>query len=437
MSDYVQEYERRTPKSKILYDRATKSFPGGMCHQKRFFQPYPFYSNRAIGSRLWDVDDNEYTDYWMGHFALILGHSPKPVTEALRQQIGNGTHWGTVNELQIELAQRLQRHVRCAELVRFCNTGMEATTYAIRLARAYTGKRVVLKAEGGWHGFSSELLFGIQREFEEPESLGMLPDLAKYNKTVPFNDLDGTLEIIKREDDIAALIVEPVIGSGFIPADHEFLSGLVDEADRRGFLIIFDEIITGFRLGLGGAQEYYGLTPHLATLGKVVGGGLPIGAVVGKKEVMNLADSTTGKRKSETVKIGGGTFSCNPMTMSAGIATIEHLERNNHVYERLESMGNTIRKGSEKSLRDNGIPARSTGLGSLFQINVLQAEDAQIRSPRDVGYAEDTERSGKLFLKLVNKGYFVPRLHGSVSTSHDEDQNRGFLDAIIEAAGTI
>ena len=433
MSTSVEEYESKTPNSKALYEKAVTLFPGGICHDKRYFHPYPFYVDMAKGSKIWDVDRNKYIDYWMGHFALILGHSPSPVTESLTEQIGKGTHWGTVNELQIELAIRIKRNVRCADMVRFCNSGMEANTYAVRLARGYTGKKVVLKAEGGWHGFTSDLLIGINKEFEESESMGLLPDFSNYVKTIPFNDLEGTMDVIRSEESLAAVVIEPVIGSGgFIPADREYLSALKEEADSKEFLLIFDEIITGFRLGLGGAQDHYGVVPNLTVLGKIIGGGLPIGAIVGEDQIMALADPTAVRRKSEKVKIGGGTFSCNPMTMKAGIATIDRLEEDRRIYTRIASMGECLRQGYEKILRDNGLPAVATGVGSLFHFHTPNRDGVSIRSPRDAVDTANEDRSREIFLRLVNKGFFIPRLNGCISSAHTKEENEELLIAISE-----
>ena len=422
MSMTEKLFTERTPKSKMLYEKAKTLFPSGVCHGVRFYPPYPLYANKAKGSKVWDVDGNEYIDYWMGHLSLILGHSPAPVIEALQKQIRIGTHWGIVNEPQIELAELVQKMVPCAEKIRFCNTGTEATMYAIRLARAYTGKNVMLKAKGGWHGYNTELLWGTSTtgDYNIPDSAGMPPTINHYVKFFDFNDIDGTLRKIRKEPDLAGLIVEPVMGSaGIIPAQKEFLKVLKEEAESRNFVLIFDEIITGFRLGPSGGQGYYGITPHLATMGKVMGGGLSIGAVVGQDEIMRLTDQNRIPNKSQKVAIGGGTFSCNPMSMVAGVATLKVLKQDAGIYERIRNLSAKLRSGIEKAFTEQDIPVQFTGLESLFQVNFLKTKDAFIKSASDS--ANSDLRSKNLFnLKLLTRGVYTLHAHGAVSSAHSE-----------------
>ncbi len=224
-----KNYEQKTRRSRALFERAGRLIPGGVCHAIRYFHPYPFFAERASGPRIWDVDGNEYVDFWMGHGALILGHNPPNVVEALREQLGFGCQWGTVNELELDLAEMVVRLVPSAEMVRFCNTGAEATMYACRLARGYTGRETIAKMEGGWHGFNSDLLYYVHGPFEAPESLGLVPARDKI-VPLPFNDTEETLARLQEyKDDLAAVIVEPVLGSGgFLPADRQYLQALRD-----------------------------------------------------------------------------------------------------------------------------------------------------------------------------------------------------------------
>jgi glutamate-1-semialdehyde 2,1-aminomutase len=421
------EYQRRTPKSKRLFERARDVFAGGVNHNARFYEPYPIFVRKAKGQHIWDEDGNRYTDYWMGHMALILGHSPKVVTDALRPQVGRGTHYGMGSELSVQLGEEIQRDVPCAELVRFCNTGAEATMYLVRLARAYTGKKVVIKMAGGWHGYNTELNKGVHRPFDRAESAGILEEEQSHVRNVRFNDLEAAeAEVRKNRGNVATIFLEPVLGAGgCIPAEKEYLIGLRELADREGILLAFDEIITGFRLGLGGAQEYYRVKPDIASLGKIAGGGLPIGLVCGRKEILALADPTNEDR---FVSIGGGTFSENPITMTAGLATVNYLRKNaSGVYPKLDRMGKELRRKVDSAFGEEGVETHTTGAGSLF----LTHFGAKPRSAEDtVGEARQTRMD--YALSLISRGTFIlPGHAGGISTCHTE---RDVLDLVGQSA---
>ena len=229
-----REYEKKTPKSKALYDEARGLFPGGVQHNIRFFTPYPFYVDKAKGQHLYDVDGSRYVDFWMGHMALILGHSPRPVVEALRKQVENGTHFGVVNEQQVELGRKVVELVPCAEMIRFCCSGTEATMYATRLARGFTRRRVVLKIEGGWHGGNPALHRAVTSPYDLPESLGILEGETMYTRSIQLNDLEGARKAIHEySSDLAMVLVEPLMGSGCIPSEVDFLKGLREETESR------------------------------------------------------------------------------------------------------------------------------------------------------------------------------------------------------------
>ena len=415
----VDSYEERTEASRRLFERAKKVFAGGVNHNARYYPPYPLFVRRAKGQYIWDEDGNRYTDYWMGHMALILGHSPAVVSQALREQVGNGTHFGTSSRLSVELGEEVQKTVPCAEMLRFCNSGAEATMYLVRLVRGYTKKRVVIKMAGGWHGYNTELNKGVHEPFDRTEGKGILPEEQAFTRVVEFNDLGAARKAVEEaKGDVAAVFLEPVLGAGgCIPADPDYLRGLRELADRWGFLLAFDEIITGFRLALGGAQERYRVTPDIASFGKIVGGGLPIGLVCGKREVMSLADPT---RKADFVSIGGGTFSENPLSMTAGLATIRYLRRKKRiVYGRLEKMGTRLRRGIDKSLAETGVTARTTGTASLF---LTHFESARVGpKPRD-----NEKVAAEYAVYLMSRGIFIlPRHAGGISLAHtDEDIER-------------
>ena len=429
MHDYVKNYERKTTKSKRLYFRSTRVFPGGISHNIRYFEPYPFFVNSAKGKQLRDVDGNKYTDYWMGHWALILGHSPKSVADALAVQVRTGTLYGTVNDVSVELAETIQKLMPRAEMMRFSTTGSEATMYAVRLARAKTGRRVIAKAIGGWHGFNTTLMQTVNYPFEAEEGPGLVQDEGQYVESIPFNNLDASLKVLNTiKDDLACIIIEPVLGgAGCIPPVDGYLQGLQEFAKKNGSLFILDEIVTGFRLSLHGAMSTYKLEPDLFTLGKIAGGGMPIGIVCGDKDIMSLADPVSIRDKEARCAIGGGTFSANPVTMAAGLATLNFLKRNRQVYGKLDKLGDLARKGLSKIFADAGIPCQLTGLGSIFltHFGKEMVQDASDVATSDKGLLARYH----LALMAEHMIFFLPTKMGAFSYAHDEGDVRRLLSA--------
>jgi glutamate-1-semialdehyde 2,1-aminomutase len=422
-------YRIRTRKSKKLFERASRVLAGGVSHNSRYHKPYPLYGEKAQGKHIWDEDGNRYTDYWMGHTALILGHSPREIVSVLLKQVRYGTLLGLSNRPAVELAEQIGAAVKSSEMVRFCNTGAEATTYLVRLARAFTGKRVILKAEGGWHGYGTQLNKGVHSPFKKTEGLGILKGEQAHVETIPFNNSQAAENAIRENaKDLACVFVEPVLGGGgCIAASREYLKGLRELTMRIGSLLAFDEIITGFRLSYGGAQEFYGIDSDLTTFGKIAGGGLPLGVVAGRKEILALADPrNTGS--SRFVSIGGGTFSENPLTMSAGLATLRFLESNqDSVYRRLASLGAKLRKGVDAAFARAGIPAFTTGEGSLFLTHFAN------RAPKnalDSASGDEVARLSYHVTLIANDGIFVLPGHlGAISTRHNESDIVRFVEA--------
>ena len=417
-----KDYEEKTPSSRKLYQEARNLFPGGVQHNIRFFSPYPFYVIRARGQHIYDLDGNEYTDHWMGHMALILGHTPSPIVRALARQLPNGTHFGVVNSQQVELGRKVHELVPCAEMVRFCCSGTEATMYASRLARGYTRRRVILKIEGGWHGGNPTLHKAVTSPYEKADSLGMLEEETRYTKTIPFNDLENSRRVIRENaPDLAMVLVEPMMGSGAIPGEENFLRGLRDETEKVGAILAFDEVITGFRLGLGGAQEYYGIKPDICTLGKILGGGMHIGAICGRKDILSVADPTRPIPKSEKVWIGGGTFSGNPMTMTAGLAMLRTLtEGKDTIYPRINRYAQRARKGIDRIFERYDIPTVTTGLASLFLTHFLKNPNLRVRSPGEKIANTDRELQHLYYISMVTTHgvFFLPEHTGTFSFAH-------------------
>ena len=438
MNHFFDTYRKKTILSESLFKRAKEVMPGGISHNIHYFPPYPFFIKKAEGSKIWDVDGNEYVDLWMGHYTHILGHHTEVVVEAIERQLKEGIHWGIVFERAVEWAELIRELVPSAEMVRFCCSGTEATMYAVRLARAFTGKKMILKIGGGWHGANPDLSVGIKMPYEKEETLGLLPDSQRYTGVIPFNDLSKSLEVIqKKKEDLAAIILEPVIGEGgFIPANLEYLQMLRSESERSGALLIFDEVISGFRTALGGAQERFKIIPDLTTLGKIVGGGLPVGALTGKREILEKTSPEGKGNKWERILIGGGTFSAHPLTVAAGLAMLRYLrDHSDEVYPILEAKGEKIRKGVQESCRHEGLEARVTGIGSLFQTHFPLQRRVTLNSPHAIHTLTDLEKREVEFrIRMLTKGIHVMHGGGALSITHSDEDIRKIIEATREVA---
>ncbi len=408
------DYVLRTPKSRASYDRAKKVLPSGVSYAIRYFEPYPFYTARASGSKLYDVDGNEYVDFWLGHTALILGHSPPVVVDAVKKQLEKGTHYGTAHELEILLAEQVARMIPCAEMVRFTNSGTEANMYSARLARTYTGREKIAKFEGGWHGGYDALHTGVKYPFDLPESAGLTAGAVRDTIVLPFNDLDEVEKKLQKET-VAAIFLEPVLGAGGgVPAEREFLKGVRELCNKRNVLLIFDEVITGFRLAPGGAQQFYGVEPDITVLGKILGGGFPVGAMCARSEIMQRLDTLVYKRPQ--FSFHGGTFTANPISMVAGIATLQQLEDGKHI-QRLNRSGDKIRKQMQQIFEEQHVDVQTTGIGSIFNVHFTKN---RVRSARDV-FEADRKQLVDYGLTMISNGvFFLPGHTMVTSTAHSE-----------------
>ena len=439
MKDFLDVYRQKTPLSEKLFKRAKEVMPGGVCHTPHYFPPYPLYVKGAKGPKFWDMDGNEYVDLWMGNYTHILGHRPDLIVEAIEKQVKEGIHWGLAFEKQVEWAELIRDLIPSAEMVRFCCSGTEATMYAVRLARAFTGKNTILKIAGGWHGANPDLTLGIKWPYEKEESLGLLPELQQYTKAIPFNDVSGTLDVIRQsKDDLAGIILEPVIGEGgFNPATMDYLKMLRSETEKLGALLIFDEVITGFRVSLGGAQKRFNITPDLTTLGKIVGGGFPVGAVVGKREILERTSPEKKVNKWERILIGGGTFSSHPFTAAAGLAMLRYLkDHESEVYPLLEAKGKKVREGVQETFDREGIKATVTGIGSLFQTHfpLKETKGVTLDSPHAINQFTDVDkREVEYRIRMLTKGVHVVHGGGALSITHSDED----IDRIIKAVGEV
>lgn len=410
----LSDYASQTEKSRILFERAKRVLPAGVSYGIRYFEPYPFYTRRARGSKLYDVDGNEYVDFWLGHTAHILGHGHPKILKVVKKQIEDGTHFGTAHEYEVELAEQVAKMVHSAEMTRFTNSGTEANMYATRLARAFTKKRRIGKFEGGWHGGYDALHTGVKYPFDMPESAGLTSGALEDTVLLPYNDLEGVR--MKLKDEFASIVVEPVLGAGGgVPADKEFLKGLRELCTEKDAMLIFDEVITGFRLAAGGAQEYFGVEPDLTIFGKILGGGFPVGAFSGRADVMQTVNSLTHKRPE--CSFHGGTFVANPVTMVAGLATLRLLEDGRMIHGLNES-GDQVRRQLDKLFADRGVKVRMMGAGSLFNVHFT---DRPISNALDV-YTADRVRLVEYNTSLIQNGvFFLPTHNGALSTAHSRE----------------
>ena len=418
-------------RSSELFEKAKKLIPGGVNSPVRAFPPYPFFTKKAKGSHIWDVDGNEYIDYCMGYGPLILGHAHPSVIEAVKGQLEDGTLYGTPTEQEVELAEIVCKAVPCAEMLRLVNTGTEATMSAIRVARGYTGKKKIVKFEGCYHGAHDYVLVKAgsgATTFGMPNSLGIPEETTKNTLVVPYNDLESFERVITRErDEIAAVIIEPVVGNaGVILPKKGYLEAIRKLTKENGIVLIFDEVITGFRLAFGGAQEYYGVIPDMVTLGKIMGGGFPLAAFGGKKEIMEMV-APIGKVYQ------AGTFSGNPISVIAGLATLKTILNNGcSFYQELELKRRMICDAVRDLAEDAHFPVQVNDIASMFQLFFADSEVYDYESAKKTDKAKFMVYQGK----LLEKGVFVPPSQFEtcfVSSVHLKGDVKKTVEAIEES----
>ncbi len=374
---------------------------------------------RGLGSHLWDTEGREYVDHLLGSGPLILGHAHPEVVEAVCRQSALGSTFYTITEPALELAQTLVDHIPCAQMVQFCGSGSQATFYALRIARAATGRPLVLKFEGGFHGSNDYALVslaptgGSHFPHGDPDSAGIPAELLDQVLVAPYNDLAAVEEIVlTHADRLAAILVEPY--QRVIEPAPGFLSGLRDLATRVGCVLVFDEVVTGFRFGPAGAQGLYGVTPDLACVGKIIGGGYPLAAVAGPRELMELCDA--GRRGAADFVYMSGTLNGNPVAAAAGNATIAVLDRPGS-YERLFALGERMRAGLRTTFDRAGIAAQVQGVGPLFQVVLTDVPITDYRSLR----SGDAATSRRIAAAVYQQGFFLSGDKGYLSLAHSDD----------------
>ena len=353
-SKLYQDYLAKTPASAQRFQQARELFPSGVTHYGRHLRPHPLFVSHAKGSRKWDVDGNEYVDYFGGHGALILGHSHPAIVEAVQQQMARGTHYGAEHDLEIEWATLIREMVPSAETLRFTSSGTEATHLALRLARAHTGKPKLIRFAGHFHGWHDHVAFGAPGPGINGPA-GILKEIVEQVIVVEPNDVATVEQILEERDDVAALMLEPTGASfGRVPTGGETLRRLRDTTTRHGVVLIFDEVVTGFRVSTGGAQSFYGITPDLTALAKVVAGGLPGALVVGRSDIFSSMDFGGDDQKTVDPAVPHqGTFNASPLSAAAGVAALQLLKDGTAIATANETAGK-IRDGMNAVLRKLG-----------------------------------------------------------------------------------
>jgi len=441
----VETYRKRRPRSYELYQRARRSLIKGGSHTLRLMEPFPFYDVRCQGAKITDADGFDLIDFWQGHFANVLGHNSQVVLKGLQEYFkgGQGLLTGFPGTLQIELAELLLSRIE-AEKIRFTTSGTLATMYTVMMARAFTGRSLVLKIGGGWHGAQPYLLKGIshcRKGLDEVESAGLPFQIDASILMTRFNDLDDLKDRFKKDGDrIACLIIEPFVGAGgFLFAEPEYIHTARKLTQKYGALLIFDEVISGFRFNAGGVQKLYGVRPDLSVFGKTIGGGMPVSAVAGREDILNLCSPEA--PMGSKVKFEGGTFSAHPASMLAGKLYLQYLIENEEtIYSSIGAMGDRARSEIEKILRSHGFLVRCSGKdpsvvssSSCVGVHFLNEDAEKIRSPEQVWNSRlaDYEMREKLFkLAMVNEGFYVFHGFGSVSFAHQMEDITASLDAV-------
>jgi glutamate-1-semialdehyde 2,1-aminomutase len=409
---------QRTPEERQLLNRAAKVLPGGTLGNVRLADDYSFLVKEGKGSRIWDVSGNEYVDYLLGSGPMVVGHAHPKVLAAAEEAMRKGTTFFMQNPYAVELAERIVEAVPCADQVRYTSTGTEATYYALRVARAYRRRDKILKFEGGFHGMHDYSLMSmfptgtVPFPAPEPSSAGIPKAVQDTVLVAPFNDLETTFAIIEQNhDDLGAVIVEPV--QRILEPAPGFLQGLREITERYDIPLIFDEVVTGFRMAYGGAQAYYGVTPDLAAIGKIVGGGFPLAAVVGRKELMDVYDASSVDAGDFLPQIG--TLNGNPVAAAAGLATLE-IMRQPGLYEGYWERGGRLRNGLQQMLDEAEIPATVSGIDLMFDVYFTEEKITDHRST-----LRSDKAKNKIFDEtLLENGVFKVPWKIYVGVCHDE-----------------
>ena len=427
----------RGPEHEQWLRRAREVFPGGVLGSHKMPEDLQFIASHGKGSRLFDLDGREYIDYVLGSGPLILGHAHPEVVAAVQAQAARGTTFYAVTQPALLLAEKIQKAVPCAERVRFTGSGSEATFFALRLARAFTGRDKVLKFEGGYHGYHDYAI--LSTSSYEPsashqavaDSAGIPAAVVQQVLVAPYNDLAATAAIIEaNRASLAAVILEPL--QRFLTPEPGFLQGLRDLTRRFGILLAFDEVVTGFRLAYGGAQEYYGVVPDIAAYGKTISGGSSLAAIAGRRDILDLADPGR-KARGESFVHQSGTFNGNPLATAAGHATLSVLEREG-TYARLYDIGRRLRDGLAQRVAAHGVRAHVLGDGPMFHVHFTERRPSNFRQT----LGEDKAAAGTFAREMIRQGIFMnPGVRCYISLVHTDQDVAETLAAADRALAAV
>jgi glutamate-1-semialdehyde 2,1-aminomutase len=417
------------PRSKALFEKAKQFIPGGVNSPVRAFRAVggnPLFIKKAKGAFLYDEDGNEFVDLINSWGPMILGHAHPEVEEAVKEAIGSSPSFGAPTFREVEMAELICSMVPSVEKVRMVNSGTEATMSAIRVARGYTGRDKIIKMEGCYHGHGDSFLIAAgsgAMTFGNPDSPGVTTGTAKDTLIARFNDLQAVNSLIESNpDEIAALILEPVVGNmGCVLPEPGYLQGLRDVCTKHGIILIFDEVMTGFRLAPGGAQELFGVTPDMTTLGKIIGGGLPVGAYGGKKQIMDSVSPAGPIYQA-------GTLSGNPMAMAAGLAMLKHLKANPPIYKKLNDTGSKLVDGLNREIKAAGLRFTINHQGSMFTLFFTDKKVIDF----DTAKTSDTAAFAKYFQSMLSQGiYLAPSQYEAMFLSTSIDDS--IVDRVLSA----
>lgn len=423
--------------SKFLFDRAKEVIPSGVNSPVRFYEPYPFFAVSGKGSKIFTADHKSCIDYCMGYGSLLLGHAYTAVLESVKSQIDKGTLFCVPTEKEVKLAETISKVVPCAEMTRLVNTGAEATMNAIRLARSFTKKKKIIKFEGCYHGAHDYVLAraGDSARGGVPTSEGTIEEVSSQTLVIPYNDYSALEQVIIKDDNIACIIVEPVPANiGLIIPDKQYLNEIRKITQKREIVLIFDEVVTGFRLALGGASEFFGIKPDLATFAKAMGNGFPIAAIAGKKEIMAQL-SPSGKVYQAS------TYAGNPVSVSASEATIETLiNSKNEIYPKIARTCDRIVQGINEKIEQLELHLTINAIGSMYQLFFTSGnvDDEKSAKKSDVAVFK------KFYNELFKSGIFIPPSQFEtcfISTAHSEDDAdktiECYNDALRKVKGSL
>jgi glutamate-1-semialdehyde 2,1-aminomutase len=446
-SAIVTDYKAKTPGSGALYERARKVLPSGITHDARYLDPYSIHVAKAKGPRKWDVDGNEYVDYFGGHGAMLLGHSHPAVIEAVKKQMELGTHYGSSHELEVRWAELVCELTPCAEKVRFTASGTEASHMAIRLARAHTGKDKILRFVGHFHGWHDNVTAGAGATYDGGTTPGVPQDVSSLSIVMPQGDVAAVVKMIEERDDIAAVMFEPSGASwGQAPLPPGFIQAVRDATAKKGVVMLMDEVITGYRWSSGGAQKAFGITPDLCIQAKIVAGGLPGGAVVGKREILDQIDHAASAARNKEKIAHPGTYNANPLSAAAAVTALTLL-RDEDLAEKANKTAAELRKALTEVLVKESMPWGIYGQSSTFLIypnpfndpidpatfDPLKVPFAKLKGARGAG-----PLTGKIRMGLMTHGVDVMGSPGGfVSATHGGAEIEKTVHALRETVRAL